>query len=51
LSELSPDYIAFGLCDLGFGEPEMGYVSLIEIAGLKDQLGLPVERDKSFTPD
>ena len=28
LTELSPDLIAFGLCDLGFGEPEMGYVSV-----------------------
>lgn len=33
LSELNPEYphIAFGLCDLGMGFPEMGYVDLREI--------------------
>ncbi|HHT9121253.1 MAG TPA: DUF2958 domain-containing protein [Candidatus Wunengus sp. YC63] len=36
LSELDPEMpnIAFGLCDLGMGFPEMGYVDLNEIAEL-----------------
>ena len=48
LSELGPDLIAFGLCDLGFGEPEMGYVSLEKIYALRGKMGLPVERDRGF---
>jgi hypothetical protein len=51
LTELGPDLIAFGLCDLGFGEPEMGYVSLKEIYDLRGKLGLPVERDRGFEAD
>jgi hypothetical protein len=31
LTELNPDIdLAFGLCDLGLGQPELGYVSLLE---------------------
>lgn len=39
---------AFGLCDLGAGYPELGYVSLAELATVRGQLGLPVERDRHF---
>lgn len=39
----------FGLCDLGLGEPELGYVSLAEIRSVRGKLGLPVERDLYFT--
>ena len=42
-----PD-IAFGLCDLGMGCPELGSVSLSEITALRGALGLPVERDRHF---
>lgn len=37
LSELDPHSpnIGFGLCDLGFGSPELGYVDLKEIKGIK----------------
>lgn len=51
LSELDPEDIdiAFGLCDLGFGTPEMGSVRLSEIAAVRGRLGLPVERDLHFT--
>jgi hypothetical protein len=51
LSELDPEDqdIAFGLCDLGLGFPELGSVSLKEIAALRGRLNLPVERDRSFT--
>ena len=38
---------AFGLCDLGLGFPELGYVSIPELESVKGKLGLPVEVDKS----
>jgi hypothetical protein len=40
--------IAFGLCDLGMGFPELGNVSLAELAALRGKLGLPIERDRHF---
>ena len=51
LTHLEPDCpdIAFGLCDLGLGFPEMGSVYLSEIAALTGPCGLPVERDPHFT--
>jgi hypothetical protein len=50
LTELNPDQpdLAFALCDLGLGEPELGYVSLAELAELRGPLGLPIERDLYF---
>ena len=53
LTELTPDdpELAFGLCDLGFGKPELGYVSLSELASVRGKLGLPIERDLSFDAD
>jgi len=50
LTEIDPDDpdIAFGLCDLGMGFPELGSVSLTELAEVRGQLGLPVERDLYF---
>ncbi|EIU4986059.1 DUF2958 domain-containing protein, partial [Pseudomonas aeruginosa] len=36
------------LCDLGLGEPEIGWVSLGELATVRGRLGLPIERDLSF---
>lgn len=41
----------FGLCDLGLGQPELGYVSLAEIRSVRGRLGLPVERDLYFTAE
>lgn len=51
LSELDPEDpdLGFGLCDLGLGCPELGYVSLAEIAEVRGRYGLPVERDLYFT--
>ena len=49
LDPASPD-IAFGLCDLGMGFPELGSVSLSEIASLRGPFCLPVERDRYFKP-
>ena len=43
--------LAFGLCDLGMGEPELGYVSLAELRTVRGKLGLPLERDLHFTAD
>ncbi len=53
LTELDPEDpdIAFGLCDLGLGFPELGAVRLSEIASLRGPLGLPVERDLYFEAD
>jgi hypothetical protein len=50
LTEIDPDNpdIAFGLCDLGLGCPELGSVSLKEIERLRGPLGLPVERDQHY---
>lgn len=50
LSELDPQDtdIAFGLCDLGLGFPELGNVSLTELQELQGPLGLRVERDLHF---
>ncbi len=51
LAELDPNgYLAFGLCDLGLGEPELGCVSLHELAAARGSLGLPLERDLYFAP-
>lgn len=51
LSECAPDGLAFGLCDLGHGTPELGYVSLDEVAALRGPGGLHVEMDLHFKPN
>ena len=53
ISEVDPDDPdrLFGLCDLGLGFPELGYVSLAEISSVRGRLGLPVERDLHFVAD
>ena len=38
----------FGLADLGFGCPELGYFSLSEIAAVRLPFGLFIERDLAF---
>lgn len=52
LSELDPEEpdIAFGLCDLGMGFPELGSVRISELESVRGALGLPVERDRHFAP-
>ena len=52
LSELDPDApdIAFGLCDLGMGCPELGSVRLSELAAIRGPAGLTIERDLHFKP-
>jgi len=50
ISEKDGDTL-FGLCDLGFGFPELGYVSLAELESVKfPPFGLGVERDLGFSP-
>lgn len=49
ITEMNPkDEIMFGLCDMGVGFPELGYVALEELERLKF-MGLGVERDKHWT--
>lgn len=47
ITEMDPESgTMFGLCDLGMGFPELGYVSLNELKSVRfPPLGLPVERD------
>ena len=53
LTELDPSEPtrAFGLCDLGLGSPELGYVDLNELCRLRGCLKLPVSRDVYFRAD
>ena len=39
---------AFGLCDLGLGFPELGWVSLQELQQLLGPIGAAIERDAYF---
>lgn len=50
LTEIDPENtdIAFGLCDLGLGYPELGDVSITELLTVRGKLGLPIERDLLF---
>lgn len=43
---------AFGLCDMGMGSPELGYVSIDELAALKipGWRNMGIERDIHFNP-
>ena len=52
ISEISPQdpELLFGLCDLGVGCPELGYVRLPDLIAVRGGLGLPIERDMYFTP-
>lgn len=43
--------IAFGLCDLGLGFPELGTIRLSELAEVRGRLGLQVERDLHWEAD
>lgn len=50
LTELDPHDpdLAFGLCDLGFGCPEIGSVRISEIESFTGPGGLRIERDRFF---
>lgn len=51
ISEVDADGRMFGLCDLGHGCPELGYVLLWDLKALRGPFGLTVERDLHFTAD
>tara|TARA_R110000796_G_scaffold249151_1_gene376637 strand:- start:521 stop:847 length:327 start_codon:yes stop_codon:yes gene_type:complete len=42
--------VFFGLCDLGMGSPELGYVSLGELLQIRLPMGLKIERDLHWEP-
>jgi len=49
LTELNPETdVAYGLCDLGLGQPELGYVSLDELESLAATEGFEIEVDLDF---
>jgi hypothetical protein len=52
LTELDPEDpdLAFGLCDLGMGCPELGSVRLSEMTEVRGPFGLTIERDRHFQP-
>ena len=52
LTEIDPKHrdIAFGLCDLGLGFPELGSVSIRELLSAQ-VFGLGIERDRFFKAD
>ena len=53
ISEIDPEDpdIAFGLCDLGMGFPELGSVSLTELQSILRWPGLPVMQDEEFVAE
>ena len=54
LTELDPEDsdIAFGLCDLGMGFPELGIVRISEIESIRGPVPwLSIEADPKFKPD
>ena len=48
ITEMDEDGRMFGLCDLGFGTPELGYVMFQELAEFRGRFGLGIERDMHF---
>ena len=50
ITSIEGDFM-FGLCDLGMGFPELGYVSLMELQSLDLPFGLSIERDMHFEPE
>ena len=51
LSEYDPEQREFfGLCDMGMGCPELGYVSLDELESISLPFGLGIERDIHWEP-
>jgi len=50
LTEIDPDApdLAFGLCDLGMGFPELGLVSLTALGDVRGLMNLPIQHDPHF---
>ncbi len=51
ISEMDDNGIMFGLCDLGMGSPELGYVALQELEEVRGAFGLGIERDIHWEAD
>ena len=51
ISEWDGQDTMFGLCDMGHGCVELGYVSLSELRSIRGPFGLTIERDLYFTPN
>jgi hypothetical protein len=49
VTELDADSRLFGLCDLGQGYPELGYVDLVEMLSIDPELPKPIV-DPDFKP-
>ncbi|MGE0569718.1 MAG: DUF2958 domain-containing protein [Dehalococcoidia bacterium] len=50
VTEFDGDDLMFGLADMGFGFPELGYISLGELTEFRDRHGLGIERDLYWKP-
>jgi hypothetical protein len=50
-TELGNDDIACGLCDLGLGCPEIGFVCMRELREARGPLDLSIGRDQHFDAD
>jgi len=52
LTELDPadSDTAYGLCDVGIGSPELGYVRISDLEAMRGPNGFPVTRDPHFVP-
>ena len=48
VSEIVDEETAFGLCDMGQGFPELGYISIDEITSFTSRNGHKIERDIHF---
>lgn len=49
-TEIDEDDILFGLADLGFGSPELGYFALAELEAIRLPMQFRIERDLTFCP-
>lgn len=49
ITECDNEGLAFGLSDLGFGSPELGYISMDEVFSVQLPGGLTMEQDIYFT--
>ncbi|MDM0109373.1 DUF2958 domain-containing protein [Variovorax sp. J22R24] len=49
LSQFDPErQMAFGLCDLGMGFPELGPVSLADLCVVRGMMNRPIQQDRHF---
>ena len=48
VSEILDDETAFGLCDMGHGFPELGYINLYDITSFVSRFGNKIESDVTF---